>query len=53
MIAALFLIETAKNKLEEAGSPQAEPVSKASQILTETTEKIAEVLSNPDRGSQT
>jgi hypothetical protein len=53
IIAVLFLIETAKNKLEEAGSPQAEPVSKASQILTETTEKIAEVLSNPDRGSQT
>ena len=44
MISALFLIETAKSELEEAGLPQAEVVSKASEILTETTEKIAEVL---------
>jgi hypothetical protein len=48
IIAALFLIQTAKNELEEAGSPQAELVSKASEILTETTEKIAEVLAEPD-----
>jgi signal transduction histidine kinase len=52
MIAALFLIETAKNELEEAGLPQAEAVSKASDILTETTEKIADVLSNTDGNSQ-
>ena len=46
MIAALFLIETAKSELEEAGLPQAEAVSKASDMLAETTEKIADVLSN-------
>jgi len=48
IIAALFLIQTAKSRLEEAGSPQAEIVSKASEILTETTQKIANVLSEPD-----
>jgi hypothetical protein len=46
MIAALFLIETAKSELEEAGLPQAEAVSKASDKLTETTEKIADVLTS-------
>ena len=46
MIAALFLIETAKTELEEAGLPQAEAVSKASDKLTETTEKIADVLTS-------
>jgi signal transduction histidine kinase len=51
MIAALFLIETAKSELEEAGLPQAEAVSKASDKLTETTEKIANVLGNTDRHS--
>ena len=44
MIAALFLIETAKIELEAAGLPQAEVVAKASDILTETTEKIALVI---------
>jgi len=44
MIAALFLIETAKIELEAAGLPQAEVVAKASDILTETTEKIALVV---------
>ena len=53
MIAALFLIETAKSELEEAGLPQAEAVSKASDKLTETTEKIADVLSNADGNSRT
>ena len=43
MIAALFLIETAKSELEDAGLPQAEAVSKASDILAETTEKTANV----------
>jgi hypothetical protein len=52
MIAALFLIETAKNELEEAGLPQAEAVSKASDILTETTEKIADVLTDASGNSQ-
>ena len=45
IVAALFLIETAKSELEQAGLPQAELVAKASDILTETTEKIADVLS--------
>jgi signal transduction histidine kinase len=48
MIAALFLIETAKSELDEAGSPQAEAVSKASDILTEVTEKIVRVIDEPD-----
>ncbi|MBV8279059.1 MAG: hypothetical protein JO170_27880 [Verrucomicrobia bacterium] len=48
IIAALFLIQTAKTELLETGSPQAEIVSKASDILTEATEKIAEVLGEPD-----
>ena len=52
MIAALFLMETAKSELEEAGLPQAEVVSKASEMLTETTGKIAEVLSNADGNAQ-
>jgi PAS domain-containing protein len=52
MIAALFLIETAKSELEEAGLPQAEAVSKASDILAETTEKIANVIGEADRSSE-
>ena len=48
MIAALFLVETVKRELEEAGLPQAEDVSKASEILSETTEKIADVLTHAD-----
>jgi PAS domain-containing protein len=44
ILAALFLLQTAKSELEDAGSPQAEDVSKAADILTETTEKIADVL---------
>ena len=44
MIAALFLIQTAKIELEDAALPQAEAVSKASDILTQATEKIVEVL---------
>jgi hypothetical protein len=44
MIAALFLIETAKSELREADLPQSEAVSKASENLAEATEKIADVL---------
>ena len=44
LIAALFLIETAKSELEEAAQRHAEAVSKASDILTEATEKIAKVI---------
>ena len=52
IIAALFLIETVKNELEDAGLPQAEAVSKASDILAETTEKIAHVIGEADRSSE-
>jgi hypothetical protein len=52
MIAALFLIETAKSELEEAGLPQAEAVSKASDILAETTEKIVHVIGEAGRNSE-
>jgi hypothetical protein len=45
MIAALFLIETAKSELQEADLPQAEAVSKASDVLTQATEKLADALS--------
>jgi hypothetical protein len=51
IVAALFLIETAKSELEQAGLPQAEAVAKASDILTETTEKIADALS-PGEGTR-
>jgi signal transduction histidine kinase len=51
LIAALFLIQKAKNELEDTDLPQAETVSKASDILTETTEKIADVLARADRNS--
>ncbi len=52
IIAALFLIETAKSELQAAGSPQAEAVAKASDILAETTEKIAQVIGEADRNSK-
>ena len=48
MMAALFLIETAKSELDEAALPQAEAVSKASEILTEVTEKIVKAIDEPD-----
>jgi hypothetical protein len=44
MIAALFLIETAKSELQEADLPQVEAVAKASDMLKEATDKIAQVL---------
>ncbi|MBV8483537.1 MAG: hypothetical protein JO077_11810 [Verrucomicrobia bacterium] len=46
MLAALFLVESAKIELEEAGLPQAEVVAKASDILAETTEKIVSVVTD-------
>lgn len=52
IIAALFLIEMAKRELRKVESPQAEAVSKASDILTEATEKIAEVIGDSDRNSE-
>jgi hypothetical protein len=42
----------AKSELEDAGLPQAEAVSKASDILTKTTEKIAYVIGGEDRNSE-
>jgi signal transduction histidine kinase len=45
IVAALFMIETAKTELEQAGLPQADVVAKASDILVETTKKIADALS--------
>jgi hypothetical protein len=44
MIAALFLVETAKRELQNAGLPQEQAVSKVSEVLTKATEKIADVL---------
>jgi signal transduction histidine kinase len=52
LIAALFLIETAKSELEEAAQRHAEAVSKASDILTEATEKIAKVIDGTDNTPQ-
>jgi hypothetical protein len=52
LIAALFLIETVKTELEEAGLPQAQAVSKVSDILTEATKKIADVIGEPDGNSE-
>ena len=52
IIAALFLIEMAKSELAKAGSPQAEAVSKVSDILTDATEKIADVIGDSDRDSE-
>ena len=52
IIAALFLIETAKSELEDAGLPQAEAVSKASYILAETTEKLAHLMGAAARNSE-
>jgi hypothetical protein len=52
MIAAIFLIQTAKSELEEAGLPQAEAVSKAAEILAESTEKIAQVIGEADRKAE-
>jgi signal transduction histidine kinase len=46
MLAALFLVESAKSQLEQAGLPQAEVVAKASDILAETTEKIVSVVTD-------
>jgi len=45
IVAALFLMDTARTELEQAGLPQAEAVAKVSNILTETTEKITDALS--------
>jgi hypothetical protein len=38
--------------LEEAGLPQAEAVSKASDVLAESTKKIADVIGEADQASE-
>jgi hypothetical protein len=48
MIAALFLIETAKSELGEADLPQKEAVTQASDILTDVTEKIVKLIDESD-----
>lgn len=48
MIAALFLIETAKSELAEADLPQKEAVTQAADILTDVTEKIVKLIDEPD-----
>jgi signal transduction histidine kinase len=50
IIAALFLVQGAKSELEDTRSPQAKPIAKAAEILTETTEKIADVLNGQTEG---
>jgi hypothetical protein len=52
MIAAIFLIETAKSELEEARLPQAKAVSKAVDVLAEAIEKIAHVIGEADRKAE-
>jgi signal transduction histidine kinase len=44
MLAALFKIQMAKEKLESANSPDVEPVAQASEMLSEAIEKMEEVL---------
>ena len=51
MIAAILLIEMAKRELEDAGLPQAEAVSKASDIFVGTAEK-RHVIEEVDRDSE-
>jgi hypothetical protein len=49
MLGALFRIELAKEKLESADLPEAEPVAQASELLSEAVEKIGEVLEGEKR----
>jgi signal transduction histidine kinase len=55
MMAALFAVESAKNTLEEQSLPALEPLEKASELLSEAVEKIADVLEGqkeePDKGA--
>lgn len=46
LIAALFKIQVAKEKLESAESPESEPIAQASEMLSDAVEKIGEVLEN-------
>jgi len=44
VLAAIFKIELAKEKLESSESPQAEVISELSELVSETIEKIADIL---------
>jgi hypothetical protein len=46
LIAALFKIQVAKEKLESAESPESKPIAQASEMLSDAVEKIGEVLEN-------
>jgi len=44
LLGAIFKIHMAKEKLKSANSPEAEPVSEASEMLSEAIDKIGEAL---------
>lgn len=44
LLAALFKIQMAKEKLESADLPESQPVTEASEMLSEAVDKIGEVL---------
>ena len=44
LVAAIFKIELAKQKLESSESPQAEVISELSEIVSCAIEKIADIL---------
>ena len=46
MLAALFKIQIAKEMLNSASLPEAEPVAQASEMLSEAIDKIGDVLEN-------
>jgi signal transduction histidine kinase len=44
VLAAIFKIELAKEKLNSSESPQAEAISELSEVVSDTIEKIADIL---------
>jgi signal transduction histidine kinase len=44
VLAAIFKIELAKEKLDSSESPQAEAISELSELVSDTIEKIADIL---------
>ena len=46
LLAAVFKIHSVKEKLRNASSPEAQQITEVSEILSETIEKITEVLRN-------
>ena len=49
LLGAVFKIHMAKEKLKSANSPEAEPVSEASEMLLDAIDKIGEALRNERR----